>query len=132
MSPTQRSVCATTCCHVYHSFLPRLPDEEGYSTTTCHMAPDPASLLGRATALTCVSWLQTHLPAEESSDAAMCLTVLDPTSLLSRAQVLSHVPHLRTRASLLRRALALPHVPGLQTHIPAQEGSGAATCPTAF
>jgi hypothetical protein len=36
------------CCHVSHSFGPRLPAQEGSGATTCPTAPNPASLLGRA------------------------------------------------------------------------------------
>jgi hypothetical protein len=78
---------------------------EGSDIAICHMAPDPASLLGRATVLPCVPCLQTsppcwgggggrvqgchvshgsrpHLPAWEGSSAATCPTAPDPTSLL--------------------------------------------------
>jgi hypothetical protein len=37
--------CASTCCHIHCSFGPHLPAEVGFGTTTCHVAPDLASLL---------------------------------------------------------------------------------------
>jgi hypothetical protein len=67
-----------TCCNVYHSSRPRLPAEESSNTATCLVAPDSASLLGRAPALPHVTQLRTRFPVEDGYDAATCLTALDP------------------------------------------------------
>jgi hypothetical protein len=97
MSSRQRAGCAIMCCHVYHSSGPRLPSEEGSGITTCPVAPDPASLLGKVSVLPCAPWLQTRLPVGEGSGAATSPTVLNPTFLLEKASTLSRVPQLQTR-----------------------------------
>jgi hypothetical protein len=80
------------------------------NTTTCHMAPDPASLSRQARTLPHASRLCTpppwcchvlhnsgpHLPARESSGAVTCRTAPHPASLLDRAPVLPRAPRLRT------------------------------------
>jgi hypothetical protein len=65
-------------CNVYHSSRPRLPAEESSDTATCHVAPDSASLLGRAPALPHVTQLRTRFPGEDGYDAATCPTAPDP------------------------------------------------------
>jgi hypothetical protein len=86
-----------TCYHMLPC-VPRLrthlPTGEGSGATTCPMAPDPASLLGRALAPPCVPRLRTPPPCSEGSDAATCLTALDPASLLERAPTLPRDPRL--------------------------------------
>jgi hypothetical protein len=71
-----------------------LPTGEGSGATTCPMAPDPTSLLGRALALPRVPRLRTPPPCWEGSDAATCLTALDPASLLERVLTLPRDPRL--------------------------------------
>jgi hypothetical protein len=80
-------------CHVSYGFIPHLPAEVDYDAATCPMAPDLASRLRWALALSCVLWLQTlspgwgrlrrcyvsydsgpHLPAEVGFGAVTCPT----------------------------------------------------------
>jgi hypothetical protein len=91
------------CCHVPPGTGLRLPAQEGSSAAVCHMALDPASVLGRALVLQCVTRLWCYhmshgsgpcLLAWEVSSAATCLTALEPASLLGRSPMLSHVPQL--------------------------------------
>jgi hypothetical protein len=126
------SKTSKTYCHMPYRVVSCLPAQEGSNIITCPMAQDHASLLGRAPALPRVPWLWTlppcsrglqcchvsHdsgscLPIWEGSDAATCHVAPNPASMLRRASVLSHTPWYR---------------PQLST----QEGSGAATCPTAI
>jgi hypothetical protein len=50
------------CCHVPHSFGPRLPARKGSSAATCHMTSDLTTLLGRAPILPRVTRLRTPPP----------------------------------------------------------------------
>jgi hypothetical protein len=89
------------CYHVPHGSGPRLPTQEGYGAATCHTAPDPASLLGKAPVLPCATQLRNPflcsgglrcchvahnsgpcLPTQEGSGAAACPMTLDLASLL--------------------------------------------------
>jgi hypothetical protein len=112
-------------CHVSHDTGPCLPAWEGSDTATCSMAPDPASLLGRASALPHVPRHRTPppcsgglgrchvshgtrscLPAWEGFGAVTCPTALDPASLLGRALVLPCVPQLYgPQTSRIKKAL---------------------------
>jgi hypothetical protein len=102
-----------TYCHMPYNAGSYLPAREGSGVVTCPTALDPASMLGRAPMLPCVSWLRilppcsggirrchvSHgsrscLPAHEGSDATTCPTTPDPASLLRRAPTLPHVPRL--------------------------------------
>jgi hypothetical protein len=102
-------------CHVSHGTGSCLPAREGYGAATCPMAPDPASLLGRALMLLCIPryWILpscsgglrryhvsydtgSRLPARGGSVATMCPMASDPTSLLGRAPVVPRVPRHRT------------------------------------
>jgi hypothetical protein len=90
--------------------------------------PDPASQLGSAPTLPCVSWLWilppcsrglwrchmssssgSRLPVWKGSGTATCPAALDPASLLERALVLSRIPWLCI-LPLFGRAPALPRV----------------------
>jgi hypothetical protein len=96
----------------------------------CPVAPDLASLLGRAPTLPRVPWLQTPPPfskglrcchvshsfeprilAQEGSGAATCSLVLDPASLRGSGSGAATCPMSLDLASMLGRALKLPHVP---------------------
>jgi hypothetical protein len=69
------------------------------------------------------------LAAREGSSAATCSVASDPASMLGRVPVLSCVPWLWTLPPCLE-GLQRCHVPcGFGSCLPAQEGSGAATCP---
>jgi hypothetical protein len=153
----QREECASVHCHMHCGSGPCLPTKAGSSATTCPSAPDPASLLGRAPALSRVPQLRTHLPAQEGSGAAMCPLALDPASLLGRAKALPRVLQLQTlppyQGQLRRCYVSLGSEPylsqlrapppcsgglrrcyvslGSRPCLPAREGSGAATCPLA-
>jgi hypothetical protein len=89
----------------------RLPARDSSGATLCPVALDPASLLGRASALPQVPWLRilppylgglrryhiSHgfgscLPTREGSGIVTCPTAPDPASLLGRAPALSCVP----------------------------------------
>jgi hypothetical protein len=117
-----------TYCHMPYSSGSSLPAREGSGTATCPTAQDPGSLLGRALALSRVSWqripspylgglwychvshyTKPHLHAREGSGAAMCPVALDPTSLLGRAMVLARAPWLR-RSPPCSRELQCCHV----------------------
>jgi hypothetical protein len=76
--------------------LPPPPTWEGYGATTCSVASDAASLLGRALMLPRVPRFRPCLPARKGSGAATCPTASDPASLLGMALTLSHVPRLWT------------------------------------
>jgi hypothetical protein len=135
---------------VSYGSRPRLLAEVGSGAATCPAALDPASLLGRAPALSCVprhrilpscsrGLRRSHvshgtgprLPAREGSGAAMYPTILDPAFLLGRALTLPRV--LRHRipppcSGGLRRY----HVShGFGSYLPALESSGGAAYPTA-
>jgi hypothetical protein len=139
------------CCHVSSGSGSYLPAREGFGVTTCLMASDPASTLGRAPVPPRVQWLQILPPcsgglrccrvshgsgprliARESSSVATCPMALDPTSPLGRALVPPCVPQLWTpppRLGGLRcRYVSCSSIPRL----PDREGSGAAMCPTAL
>jgi hypothetical protein len=127
-----------------------LSPRQGRRTATCTIALDPASLLGRAPALSRVPrlWIlppcsgglrrchvsrgaRSCVPAQDGSDAVMCPTALDPASLLRRALALPHVPRLWIMPPCLG-GLRRCHVSrGSKSCFPALEGSGATTCPTA-
>jgi hypothetical protein len=47
-------------CHMSYSIGPYLPAKVGSEATTCLVAPDSASLIGRAPMLACVPWLRTR------------------------------------------------------------------------
>jgi hypothetical protein len=118
--PRQGAERASTHCHV----LPHI--------AMCSMAPDPASLLGRALVVPRVPrlWIPhphsgglrrcyvphgngLSLPAQEGSGAATCLMTPDPPPCSGRLQF-CHVPR------------------GSRPCLPTQEGSGVATCPAAL
>jgi hypothetical protein len=120
-------------------------------TIMCPTALDPASLLRRAPTLLCASCPQTpppcsgglrcrhvshgsgpRLPAREGSGAAMFPTALDPASLLRRASVLPRVARLLTPPSCSAGLWCCYVSHGSRPHLPAREGSSAATCPTAL
>jgi hypothetical protein len=105
------------------------------------VAPDPASLLGRALVLPRVPWLQTPPPfskgfrcchvshsseplvlAREGSGDATCSLVLDPASLRGSGSGAAMCPMSLDLASLVGRAPALPHVPQLQSLPPCLGG----------
>jgi hypothetical protein len=72
------------------------------------------------------------LPAREGSDVVTYPTALDPASLLRSASALPRVPRLWILPPCLR-GLRRCHVShGSGSCLPAREGSGAATCPTAL
>jgi hypothetical protein len=81
---------------MFHGSEPRLSVEEGPDTATCHMAPDPASLLRRAPTLSCARSFRPSLPIEEGSSAAICPVAPASTSLMRRAPVLSRVSWVST------------------------------------
>jgi hypothetical protein len=93
------------------------------NTTTCHMAPDPASLSRQARTLPHASRLAPRLLG-----AVTCCTTPDPTSLLGRAPVLSRVARLRTPppCSVGLQCCHVPH--GFRPRLPARKGSSATTC----
>jgi hypothetical protein len=89
------------CCHVSHGFRPYLPAQEGSDAAMCPTALDPASLLRRVPALSCVPRLRTQrpysggfqrchvphgfgpcLPARVGSDAATCPIALNGSGAL--------------------------------------------------
>jgi hypothetical protein len=86
--------------------------KEGSSVATCPVAPDLASLIGRALVLPHVEWLQTFLPAREGSGIATRSVAPNPGSLIGRAP-------------------ASPRLPWLQTPPPYRGGLRCATCPMA-
>jgi hypothetical protein len=134
-----------------YSFKSRFPAREGSGVIMCPTAPDPASLLWRALALSCALPLQIlplclgglrrchvscgmgpHLSAREGFDVAMCVEALDPASLLRRALVLLCVSWLWTLPPYLR-GLRRCHMPrGFRTYLLVREGSDTATCHTAL
>jgi hypothetical protein len=101
------------CYHVPHGSGSRLPTQEGSDAVTCSTAPDPASLLRRASVLPRVlrHWTlppysgglrcccvphgsEPRLPAREGFDTVTCPTAPDTASLLRRAPTLSHISRL--------------------------------------
>jgi hypothetical protein len=127
-----------------------LSPRQGRGTTTFPTMSDPASLLERALALLRVPrfWIlspcsgglrRCHvshgsgscLPAWEGSGATTCPAAPNPASLLKRVLVLPHIPRLWILPPCsggLRRCHASR---GSGSCLPTQEGSGAATRPTA-
>jgi hypothetical protein len=104
-----------TYYHMPRSFRPCLPAWEGSGAATCFMAPDPASLFGRAPVLPHVPrlWIMPpcsgglrcyhvprgsgpYLPTWEGSNAATCPMTSESASLFGRASTLPHVPRLST------------------------------------
>jgi hypothetical protein len=57
----QRAGCASTCCHIPYTSGPCLPARWAPALPR-HMAPNPASLLGRAPVLPRILWLRTSPP----------------------------------------------------------------------
>jgi hypothetical protein len=123
----------------------------GSIAVTYPTASDPASLLGRALALSRVLQLRisppcsgglrhchvsrgtgSRLPAREGSDAATCPAASYPTSLLGRAPVLPRVPRLRTLPPYSRGLQCCHMHRGSGPRLPVREGSGVATCPVAL
>jgi hypothetical protein len=113
--PKHREGRASAHCHVPCGSGPCLPTEACSDAFTCLTALNPASLLGRALVLPCVTRLRTpppwlegllcyhmpqgsgsHLPARDGSGAVTCHMAPDLTSLFERASVLPHAPWLRT------------------------------------
>jgi hypothetical protein len=70
-------------------------------------------------------------PAREGSGAATCPTTSDPVSLLRGASTLPCVSRLRIPPSCLGGLWRYHMSCGSESCLPTQEGSGAATCPTA-
>jgi hypothetical protein len=97
-------------CHMSCCSGSCLPTREGTGAATCPATIDPASLLGRAPTLPCVTRLWILPPCSGglrcchvSRDSGSCL----PTQEGSGTATCPAAPDL---ASLLERALALPHV----------------------
>jgi hypothetical protein len=112
-------------CEHCHYPMNRVPPHTGLSprqraerTTTCLIASEPASLLGRASALPRVPRLRTmpfcsgglrcchvprssgpRLPAQEGCGTATCPAAPDPASLLRGAPTMSRAPRLWTSLS---------------------------------
>jgi hypothetical protein len=103
--------CRTSTPHT--SFKPRQGD--GYKFVHCHVSYGS----------------RPYLLAEAGSSAATCPTASDPASLLKRAPMLPCVTRLRTSppCSGGLRCCHVSHSSG--PCLPALEGSGSATCPTA-
>jgi hypothetical protein len=130
-----------TYCYILYSFKSRLPAREGSGVVTCPTAPDLASLLWRALALSCALPLQIlplclgglrrchvscgmgpHLSAREGFDVVMCVEALDPASLLKRALVLLCVSWLWTLPPYLRGLHRCHMSPWLQNLPPCSGG----------
>jgi hypothetical protein len=73
------------CIHVACGTGPSLPANVGFEAAMCSVAPDPASLLGRAPVLPHASSSGPHLPTREGSGSATCPVALGLTFLLRRA-----------------------------------------------
>jgi hypothetical protein len=75
---------------------------------------------------------RSYLPAQKGSIATMCPGALDPASLFGRASTLPRAPWLRTPPPY-SGGLWCCHVShGLEPRLPAREGSGTATFPSAL
>jgi hypothetical protein len=84
---------APTCCHVPCSTEPYPPVKVGSGATTCPVAPDPASMIGRAPTPPRVPWLRIPHPYKGGLRCATCPTAPDPVSLQGRAPVTRSFDH---------------------------------------
>jgi hypothetical protein len=80
----QGTRCAPTCHHVPYSNCSSLPVTVGSRAATCPVAPDPASLIGRAPMPSCVPWLRTLPSYRRGLQWVMCHIALDPAFLQGR------------------------------------------------
>jgi hypothetical protein len=101
------------CCHVSHDSGSRLPAREGSGATTCHMAPNFTSLLGRALVLLHAHGSGSRLPAQGGGAPVLsCVTWLQTPPPCSGGLRCYHVYY------------------GSRPCLPAREGSDAVMCPT--
>jgi hypothetical protein len=80
------------CTHMPCSTEPCLPIEVGSGVATCMVAPDPASLIGRVPAPSCVSWIQTPPPCKGGLRCATCPMAPNLASLPGGLRCRHHMP----------------------------------------
>jgi hypothetical protein len=132
---------ATTSCHVSRGSRPHLLARKSSGTATSPTAPDPASLLGRAPMLPCVSRLTTlppcskglrrchvfpgsepRLPAREQFRCCHVSHASGPCLLAWESSSVATCSTGPDSASMPGRASELPHVPRLRTPAPYSGG----------
>jgi hypothetical protein len=141
--------CALTCCHMSCSIGPCLSAKVDSRAATCPVAPDPASLQGRALMRHMSNSSEFCLPIGEGSGVprvlrlwimpsckgelrcATCPTAPDPTSLQGRAPV-CYVSYRSGSCLPTGEGSGVPCVLQLRILPSYRGGLWCATCPTAL